>query len=104
MSEALFPAFKFPNVRKLVVPDPGYEFFDIDLERAHLRICQRESNCGWIDQCFREGKRPYVELMKEYFRDPSMTKASKHYTAFKSICHGTNYLGQAAGVAPRVGM
>ena len=26
-----------PNVRKLFTPDPGYTFFDIDLDSAHLR-------------------------------------------------------------------
>jgi len=77
---------------------------NIDLDSADLRVVAWESDCQWIKQCFAEGKKPYVELLKEYHRNPSLTKAHKDYTSFKSVCHGTNYLGHAAGVAPRVGL
>jgi DNA polymerase I-like protein with 3'-5' exonuclease and polymerase domains len=100
----MFPTFSFPNVRKLFVPDHTYEFFDIDLDSADLRIVTWESNCLQMKQWFAEGKKPYVELMKEYYKNPNMTKHDKQYSAFKSLCHGTNYLGSANGVAPRVGL
>ena len=97
-------AFTYPNIRKIFVPDHGYEFFDIDLDSADLRIVTWESDCKWIKECFAAGLKPYVELMKEYYHNPSMTKAHKQYTAFKSLCHGTNYLGTAAGVAGKIGL
>lgn len=97
-------AFKFPNVRKIFVPDHGYEFFDIDLDSADLRIVTWESDCKQMKEWFAAGKKPYVELMKEYYHNPNMTKHDSKYGAFKSLCHGTNYLGSAAGVAPRVGL
>jgi DNA polymerase I-like protein with 3'-5' exonuclease and polymerase domains len=96
--------FKFPNIRKMFIPDPGYEFFDIDLDSADLRIVTWESDCQQLKQWFAEGKKPYVELMKEYYHRPDMTKHDPKYGAFKSLCHGTNYLGTADGVAPRVGL
>lgn len=106
-------AFHYPNIRSMFVPDPGYTFFDIDLDSADLRIVTWESDCKEIKSWFAEGKKPYVELMKEYYRDPSISvaackvpgsKEAKLYASFKSLCHGTNYLGTAAGVAPRVGL
>jgi DNA polymerase-1 len=97
-------AFHFPNLRKMFVPDPGYEFFDIDLDSADLRVVAWESDCQQLKSWFAAKLKPYVELMKEYYHDPSLTKASVHYPAFKSLCHGTNYLGTPQGVAPRVGL
>jgi len=96
--------FSFPNIRSMFVPDPGYEFFDIDLDSADLRIVAWESDCKWLKDCFRAGLKPYVELAKEYYHDPAITKHHKSYPSFKSLCHGTNYLGEASGVAPRVGL
>lgn len=96
--------FSLPNVRKLFLADPGYTFFDIDLDSADLRIVVWESNCKEMKQMFAEGLKPYVEVAKEYYRDPSITKSHPAYATFKALCHGTNYLGTAKGLAPRVGL
>jgi len=95
---------KLPNVRGMFVPDPGYEFFDIDLDSADLRIVAFESNCLEMKQWLREGKKVYVEVAKEYYKDPSITKNHWAYRLFKSLCHGTNYLGEAKGLAGRLGL
>jgi len=97
-------ALELPNVRQLFKPDPGYELFDMDLDSADLRIVVYESDCREMKAMFAEGKKPYVEIAKEYYRDPSISKAHPKYGAFKSLCHGTNYLGTARGIAPRVGL
>ena len=95
-----------PNVRKIFIPDPGHTFFDIDLDSADLRIVTWESDCKWMKENFKAGRKPYIEVMKEYYRNPSMTKHShpREYAMFKSLCHGTNYLGTADGIAPRIGL
>ena len=93
-----------PNIRKLFVPDPGYTFFDIDLDSADLRIVVWESDCKEMKQMFAEGLKPYVEVAKEYYRDPTITKSHPAYALFKALCHGTNYLGTAAGLAGRIGL
>jgi DNA polymerase I-like protein with 3'-5' exonuclease and polymerase domains/uracil-DNA glycosylase len=103
-SEPSASGFSLPNVRKLFIPDPGNTFFDIDLDSADLRIVTFESDCGWMKEQFREGRKPYVEIMKEYYHDQSITKHHKSYPMFKALCHGTNYLGTAAGIAPRIGL
>lgn len=95
-----------PNVRKLFIPDPGHTFFDIDLDSADLRIVTWESDCKWMKEQFRLKNKPYVEVMKEYYHNPSMNKNShpREYGMFKALCHGTNYLGTPDGIAPRIGL
>lgn len=91
-----------PNIRKLFIPDEGYEFFDIDLDSADLRVVTWESDCAKMKQYFAEGKKPYVEVAKEYFQDDSITKEHDAYKAFKVICHGTNYGGGAGEIFSRM--
>lgn len=95
-----------PNVRELFIPDQGHTMFDIDLDSADLRIVTWESDCAWMKDHFANGRKPYIEVMREYYHDQTMTKHShpREYGMFKSLCHGTNYLGTADGIAPRVGL
>jgi uracil-DNA glycosylase family 4 len=93
-----------PNVRKLFLPDPGHTFFDIDLDSADLRIVAYESDCKWLKAQLNAGRKPYVEVAKEYYRDPTITKHHKSYPVFKALCHGTHYLGTPSGLAPRIGL
>lgn len=95
-----------PNVRKLFIPDQGHTMFDIDLDSADLRIVTWESDCKWMKENFAAGRKPYIEVMKEYYHNPKMDKKShpREYAIFKSLCHGTNYLGTADGIAPRIGL
>jgi len=93
-----------PNVRKLFIPDEGNTFFDIDLDSADLRIVAYESDCKWLKEQLNLGRKPYVEVAKEYYHDPSITKNHKSYPVFKALCHGTHYLGTPSGLAPRIGL
>lgn len=97
---------ELPNVRELYIPDPGKTYFDIDLDSADLRIVSWESDCAWMKEQFKQKRKPYIEVMKEYYHDQTMTKNShpREYGMFKSLCHGTNYLGTADGIAPRIGL
>lgn len=99
-----------PNVRKMYVPDPGYEIFDKDLSKADLRIVTWEADEPEMKAMLREGKDPYVEVAREFYRDPSITKTlfngeeNPKYRMFKSFCHGTHYLGTPFGLAQRLGL
>jgi DNA polymerase I-like protein with 3'-5' exonuclease and polymerase domains len=55
---------------------------------------------------FANGRKPYIEVMREYYHNRNMTKHShpREYGMFKALCHGTNYLGTADGIAPRIGL
>lgn len=95
---------ELPNVRDLFIPDPGYEYFDIDLAAADLRVVVWESDCKDMKQMLREGLDPYTEIAKEFYHDPTITKKDPRRQTFKSFAHGTNYLGTAKGLAGRLGL
>lgn len=97
-------ATDLPNVRDLFIPDPDHLFFDIDLDSADLRIVVWESDCKEMKSMFAEGLKPYVEVAKEYYRDPTIDKHHHSYKLFKALCHGTNYLGTPSGLASRIGL
>lgn len=93
-----------PDVRKMFIPPKGMTIFDSDLDSADLRIVTEEGDVEEMRAMFREGKKPYVEIAKEYYRDPTIDKNHWAYGIFKSLCHGTNYLGASAGLASRCGL
>lgn len=94
-----------PNIRCMFVPDPGFTIFDLDLESADLRTVAWESNCTFLKDCFKAGLKPYLEMGKEFYNNPNFSKKDEpFYTQFKSLCHGTNYLGKADNIAGRIGL
>lgn len=99
-----------PNVRKIFVPDPGFTIFDTDLSKADLRIVTWESGADEMKAMLREGRDPYIEMAREFYKDPSITKTrgdgSEHpkYRTFKSFAHGTHYLGSPHGLSGRLGL
>ena len=95
---------ELPNVRKLFIPDPGFTFFDTDLASADLRIVVWESDERELKAILAEGLDPYTEIAKEFYKDPSITKAHPKRQTFKSFAHGSNYLGTARGLAGRLGL
>lgn len=93
-----------PNIRKLFLFDPGYMGFDLDGDSADLRIVTGESGCRQMKAYFAAGVKPYVEIAKEFYRDPTITKKHPSYKRMKALCHGTNYGGEAPGLAERIGL
>jgi DNA polymerase I-like protein with 3'-5' exonuclease and polymerase domains/uracil-DNA glycosylase len=97
-------ALVLPNVRELFLPDPGYELFDMDLASADLCIVAWDANEDALKAMLAAKISVYLQLAKEYYQDDRVTKADGRYTKFKSLCHGTNYLGTARGLAVRLGL
>lgn len=97
-------SLQLPNVRKLFIPDPGMEFFDIDLSSADLRIVVWESDEKDMKQMLAEGYDPYTVIAQEFYHDPTITKKDPRRQTFKGFAHGTNYLGTAKGLAERFGL
>jgi DNA polymerase I len=98
------PRLQLPNVRKLFLPDPGMELFDMDLASADLRIVVWESDEKELKQMLAAGLDPYTEIAKEFYGDPRLVKSDPRRQLFKSFAHGTNYLGTARGLAKRLGL
>lgn len=93
-----------PNIRALFLPDLGYTWFDLDGDSADLRIVTGESGCRAMQAYFAAGVKPYVEIAKEFYRDPTITKHHKSYKRMKALCHGSNYGGEGPGLSERIGL
>lgn len=99
-----------PNIRKIFIPDPGFTIFDTDLSKADLRIVTWEADEPEMKAMLKAGIDPYVELAREFYKDPSISKLrpdgsdDPRYKTFKSFAHGTHYLGTPYGLASRLGL
>jgi DNA polymerase-1 len=109
-----------PNVRKLFVPDNGYTFFDMDLDRADLQVVVWEADDPELKSALHLGVDmhllnaytlagkslpPLEELCETH------EKYSSHRIPFKkerqlakSFIHGTNYGGGARTMAVAAGV
>jgi DNA polymerase I-like protein with 3'-5' exonuclease and polymerase domains len=76
----------------------------MDLDSADLRVVVWESNCRAMKEMFQQGKKPYVECAKEYFRNPAINKQHRSYQTFKKFAHATNYMGKPPTIAGQCGL
>jgi DNA polymerase I-like protein with 3'-5' exonuclease and polymerase domains/uracil-DNA glycosylase len=44
-----------PNIRKLFIPDPGYTFFDLDLDRADMQVVAAEADDKLLKEILAKG-------------------------------------------------
>ena len=111
--------FRLPNIKSMYVPDKGFTFFDMDLDRADLQIVVRESGePEWIAalkqgidmhllNAFIIAKKeppPIEELVETHPRYPDHRGPLKHAREFaKVFAHATNYGGGAKTVAAHTG-
>jgi uracil-DNA glycosylase/DNA polymerase I-like protein with 3'-5' exonuclease and polymerase domains len=111
--------FHLPNIRSMYVPDPGYTFFDMDLDRADLQVVVWESgekdwmaamqlgvdmhllNVYTLDN---QEPPPMEELIETHPKYPDHRGPRRHKREFaKVFCHATNYVGGAKTVAAHTG-
>lgn len=111
--------FTLPNIRSMYGPDPGFTFFDMDLDRADLQVVVWESGeKDWM-AAMRQGvdmhllnaflldrvePPPMEELCETHARYHNHRGPRKHSREFaKVFCHATNYGGGAKTVAAHTG-
>lgn len=110
---------KLPNVRTLFIPDEGYTFFDLDLDRADLQVVVWESGEKELKEALRKGVD--MHLLNAFAlngKDVSLedlvegTEACKRLKndfkkerqLAKAFIHGTNYGGGARTMAVAAGV
>jgi len=111
--------YQFPNIREIFVPDPGYTWFDLDLERADLFVVCWEAEDEQLKSAMRlgvdihllnsfviTGKEPppleeLVETHSKYRDHRGPMKLTREFA--KVFCHGTNYGGGARTMAAHTG-
>lgn len=108
-----------PNLRAMFGPDPGYTFFDADLDRADLQVVVWEADDADLKAALRMGAdihllNAYVLVGKE---PPPMEELVEthpnyrdHRTPYKTqrefakvFCHATNYGGSPKTIAGHTG-
>lgn len=111
--------FTLPNIRRLYIPDPGFTFFDMDLDRADLQVVVWESDDAMLKTALRIGADihllnvysldgqeapPLDELVETHPKYPDHRGPRKLKREFaKVFCHATNYVGSAKTVAGHTG-
>jgi uracil-DNA glycosylase len=116
---ALGDPYSFPNIRAMFVPDPGYLWFEGDLDRADLQVVAWEAQDESLKTALRAGAD--IHLLNAFIlegRDPppmdGLVEGHPAYAGYrksfeytrefaKVFCHATNYGGGARTVAAAVG-
>lgn len=111
--------FTLPNIRRMYGPDPGFTFFDMDLDRADLQVVVWETDDAMLKHALHLGADihllnvfvldgqdppPLEELVETHPKYPDHRGPRKHKREFaKVFCHATNYVGSAKTVAAHTG-
>lgn len=94
-------SFAIPNIRRLFVPDAGFTFFDMDLDRADLQVVAWEADDQTIKEMLRAGTDIHMENAKSLF-GAGATKLQREFA--KVFCHACNYGAGARTLAQHVGV
>lgn len=111
--------YELPNIRSLFAPDPGFDFFDMDLDRADLQVMAWDAEEEILKAALKlgvdlhllnvyvlDGKDPppLEELVETHPKYPDHRGPRKMKREFaKVFCHATDYLGKARTVAAATG-
>lgn len=108
-----------PNVKTLFVPDPGYTFFDGDLDRADLQVVVWEANDEDMKKALKAGIDMHLHSARAVYdlpiSDEEMLESHPNYRETKAkyfrqrqntrqVVHATNYVGSARTVAAQFGL
>jgi hypothetical protein len=114
-AKAIKRGFTLPDMKKMFLPDDGYIYFDVDLDRADLQVVVWEAEDEVLKKLLRQGvdmhlfnaftlanKEPpdlseLVETHPEYPEHRGRLKGQREFS--KSFIHGTNYGGGARTMA-----
>ncbi len=105
--------FQAPNVKRMFIPDEGFEIADFDLDRADLQVVVWEADEDRLKLLLKEGIDLHLANAQVLFdlpysvddlRDPVLLarikeKYKAHRDFAKAFVHGTNYGGSARTMA-----
>lgn len=101
-----------PNIRKFLVPDPGYLIVDADLSGADAQVVAWEADDADLKAAFRSGIKIHLKNARDMFPDETANMTDEEikatdspggiYYTNKRTVHALDYFGTPKGVAPRV--
>ena len=111
--------YRFPNIRSMFIPDPGFTFFDMDLDRADLHVFVWEIDDALYKETLRRGvdshllhtylldgkdPPPLDELIETHPKYWDHRAPRKHKREFaKVFCHAVDYTGSSRTIAAATG-
>lgn len=111
--------YQLPNLRSMYAPDPGFTFFDQDLDRADLQVMAWDADEELLKQALKlkvdvhllnvyilddKDPPPLEELVESHPKYPDHRGPRKLKREFaKVFCHATDYLGKSRTVAAATG-
>lgn len=116
---AIGDPYSLPNLRAMFIPDPGYDWWNGDLDRADLQVVAWEAEDEMLKLALKAGADihllnafiltgkeppPLEELNEKHPKYPDHRGPLKYIREFaKVFCHGTNYVGSARTMAAHTG-
>lgn len=111
--------YSLPNLRSMYGPDPGFDFFDQDLDRADLQVMAWDADEPLLKEALKKkvdlhllnvyvldakDPPPLEELVETHPKYPDHRGPRKLKREFaKVFCHATDYLGKSRTVAAHTG-
>lgn len=97
---------RMPNVKKLFIPDEGYEIADVDLAGADAQVVAWEAGDEELKAAFRAGVKIHAVNAKTIFGGDAGPDGKKepYYTYAKQGVHATNYGAWPKTVAAHLGI
>ena len=103
-----------PNIRKMFVPDPGYEIAEADLAGAEAQVVAWEAGDEDLKAAFRAGVNVHIKNARDVFADQvkgwsdEAIKATSYTGGLYYICkrcvHATHNGGKPKGLAYQIGI
>jgi DNA polymerase I-like protein with 3'-5' exonuclease and polymerase domains/uracil-DNA glycosylase len=112
-------ALQLPNVKTLFIPDPGFTFFDCDLDRADLQVVAWEADDEDLKSALRRRVDIHLHSARAVYNlpisddelletHPNFPETKAKYYAKRQITrqvvHATNYVGSARTVSANFGI
>lgn len=98
-----YTGLMLPNIRELYLPDIGYVWVDVDLERADAQVVAWEANDTTLKQIFHEGLDLHTMNARAIWGDHIQADSPKRFLA-KIFCHAANYGAQPRKLATELGI
>lgn len=100
---------RLPNIRRMLVPDPGYTIVDADLSGADAQVVAWEAKDDELKDAFRKGLKIHIHNCRAMRPDETKDmedaeiKKSRFYDENKRGVHATNYGGSVNALVERIG-
>jgi len=107
IGESINHDLTLPNIRKLFIPDPGKNIYDVDLSGADAQVVAWEAEDEDLKEAFKAGLKIHHKNAEDMW-GTQYTQADEHerakrYKQIKAGVHGTNYGGSARTIAITLG-